>query len=76
MSYLVFHLSKYKSSNIVGLQRHNQRENKNYSNQDIDITMSNLNYDLVNYENISFTKRLRILLIIKELLKKLLEKML
>ena len=50
MSYLVFHLSKYKSSNIVGLQRHNQRENRNYSNQDIDTTISNLNYDLVNSE--------------------------
>ena len=48
MSYLVFHLSKYKTFNIVVLQRHNQRENKNYSNQDIDKNMSNLNFDLVN----------------------------
>ena len=59
MSYLVFHLSKYKSSNIVGLQRHNQRENKNYSNQDIDTTLSNLNFDLVNSEKISFTKKVK-----------------
>lgn len=59
MSYLVFHLSKYKSSNITGLQRHNQRENRNYSNQDIDTTMSNLNYDLINSENISFTKKVK-----------------
>ena len=48
MSYLVFHLSKYKTFNIVVLQRNNQRENKNYSNQDIDKNMSNLNFDLVN----------------------------
>lgn len=59
MSYLVFHLSKYKSSNIVGLQRHNQRENKNYSNHDIDTTLSNLNFDLVNSEKISFTKKVK-----------------
>ena len=59
MSYLVFHLSKYKSSNIVGLQRHNQRENRNYSNKDIDTTMSDLNFDLVNSQNISFTKKVK-----------------
>lgn len=59
MSYLVFHLSKYKSSNIVGLQRHNQRENKNYSNQDVDTSMSSLNYDLVNSKKISFTKKVK-----------------
>ena len=59
MSYLVFHLSKYKSSNIVGLQRHNQRENKNYSNQDIDMSLSNLNFDLVNSQKISFTKKVK-----------------
>lgn len=59
MSYLVFHLSKYKSSNIVGLQRHNQRENKNYSNQDIDMSLSNLNFDLINSQKISFTKKVK-----------------
>lgn len=59
MSYLVFHLSKYKSSNIVGLQRHNQRENRNYSNKDIDTTMSDLNFDLVNSQNISFTNKVK-----------------
>lgn len=59
MSYLVFHLSKYKSSNIIGLQRHNQRENKNYSNQDVDTSMSSLNYDLVNSKKISFTKKVK-----------------
>ncbi|WP_338912047.1 MobV family relaxase [Clostridium perfringens] len=74
MSYLVFHLSKYKSSNIVGLQRHNQRENKNYSNQDIDITMSNLNYDLVNYENISFTKKVKDIIDNKRTTKKAIRK--
>ncbi|MCX0368599.1 MobV family relaxase [Clostridium perfringens] len=70
MSYLVFHLSKYKSSNIVGLQRHNQRENRNYSNQDIDTTMSNFNYDLINSQNISFTKKVKSIIDTKRTTKK------
>ena len=70
MSYLVFHLSKYKSSNIIGLQRHNQRENRNYSNKDIDTTMSDLNYDLVNSENISFTKKVNSIIDSKRTTKK------
>ena len=74
MSYLVFHLSKYKSSNIIGLQRHNQRENKNYSNQDVDTTMSNLNYDLVNSQKISFTKKVKSIIDTKRTTKKAIRK--
>ncbi|XZM35546.1 MobV family relaxase (plasmid) [Clostridium perfringens] len=74
MSYLVFHLSKYKSSNIIGLQRHNQRENRNYSNQDIDTTMSDLNYDLVNSEKISFTKKVKDIIDTKRTTKKAIRK--
>ena len=74
MSYLVFHLSKYKNSNIVGLQRHNQRENRNYSNKDIDTTMSDLNYDLVNSENISFTKKVKDIIDSKRTTKKAIRK--
>lgn len=74
MSYLVFHLSKYKSSNIVGLQRHNQRENRNYSNLDIDTTMSDLNYDLVNSQNISFTKKVNSIIDTKRTTKKAIRK--
>ncbi|WP_415338480.1 MobV family relaxase [Clostridium perfringens] len=74
MSYLVFHLSKYKSSNIVGLQRHNQRENKNYSNQDIDTTMSDLNYDLINSQKISFTKKVKSIIDTKRTTKKAIRK--
>lgn len=54
MSYLVCHFGKYKSSNVFGLQKHNQRENKNYSNKDLDISKSHLNYDLVNSSPINF----------------------
>ena len=74
MSYLVFHLSKYKSSNIAGLQRHNQRENRNYSNQDIDTTMSNLNYDLINFQNISFNKKVKSIIDTKRTTKKAIRK--
>ena len=74
MSYLVFHLSKYKSSNIVGLQRHNQRENRNYSNQDIDTTMSDLNYDLINSQKISFTKKVKSIIDTKRTTKKAIRK--
>ena len=74
MSYLVFHLSKYKSSNIVGLQRHNQRENRNYSNKDIDTTMSDLNFDLVNSQNISFTKKVKHIIESKRTTKKAIRK--
>ena len=34
MSYMVCHFGKYKSGNVFGLQKHNQRENENYSNSD------------------------------------------
>ncbi|HBC2031738.1 TPA: plasmid recombination protein [Clostridium perfringens] len=54
MSYLVCHFGKYKSGNVFGLQKHNQRENKNYSNIDLDISKSHLNYDLINSKPINF----------------------
>lgn len=52
MSYLVCHFGKYKSGNVFGLQKHNQRENENYSNKDIDKAKIALNYDLINQGNI------------------------
>ena len=51
MSYMVCHFGKYKSGNVFGLQKHNQRENENYSNIDIDKARTPLNYDLVNQGN-------------------------
>lgn len=74
MSYLVFYLSKYKTFNIVVLQRHNQRENKNYSNQDIDKNMSNLNFDLVNSQKISFTKKVKDIIDTKKTTKRAIRK--
>lgn len=54
MSYLVCHFGKYKSGNVFGLQKHNQRENKNYSNIDLEVSKSHLNYDLINPKPINF----------------------
>ena len=59
MSYMVCHFGKYKSGNVFGLQKHNQRENKNYSNMDIDKARTPLNYDLVNQGNINYLKRVK-----------------
>ncbi len=59
MSYMVCHFSKYKSGNVFGLQKHNQRENENYSNMDIDKARTLLNYDLVNNGDINYLKRVK-----------------
>lgn len=49
MSYSIIRVAKVKSNtNTTGLQKHIQRENKNYENIDIDLEQSHLNYDLVN----------------------------
>lgn len=56
---MVCHFGKYKSGNVFGLQKHNQRENKNYSNMDIDKARTPLNYDLVNQGNINYLKRVK-----------------
>ena len=51
MSYMVCHFGKYKAGNVFGLQKHNQRENENYTNNDIDKARMPLNYDLINKDN-------------------------
>ena len=56
---MVCHFGKYKSGNVFGLQKHNQRENENYSNIDIDKARTPLNYDLVNQGNINYLKRVK-----------------
>jgi len=59
MSYMVCHFGKYKSGNVFGLQKHNQRENDNYRNIDIDKARTPLNYDLINKGNINYTKKIK-----------------
>lgn len=54
MSYAIFRTQKMQSTVINKCQRHNQRENKNYSNKDINFNRTNLNYDLHNKHNIVY----------------------
>ncbi|RIO63548.1 plasmid recombination protein [Staphylococcus haemolyticus] len=49
MSYSIIRIEKNKSgTNTTGIQKHVQRENINYENEDIDHSKTHLNYDLVN----------------------------
>lgn len=54
MSMMVATMKKMKNGNLGGMQRHNQREFENHSNEDIDPERSDLNYDLVNDDKISY----------------------
>ena len=46
MSYAIIRNTKYKRENLKGIYRHNERRNKNYSNENIDREKSYLNYSL------------------------------
>ena len=46
MSFAIIRNTKYKRENLKGIYRHNERRNKNYSNDNIDKEKSNLNYSL------------------------------
>lgn len=48
MSMMVARMQKMKAANLIGLGNHNQRRTENHSNEDIDVTRSHLNYDLIN----------------------------
>lgn len=47
MSYLVFHMDKFKKEAVRGIQSHNLRERKSHSNPDIDAQRSCKNYELL-----------------------------
>lgn len=46
MSYAIIRNVKYKRENLKGIFRHNERRNKNYSNENIEKEKSYLNYSL------------------------------
>ncbi|MCC0697780.1 MobV family relaxase, partial [Clostridioides sp. ES-S-0048-02] len=68
MAFFVCHVAKYSRNNIVGIQKHNQRQNKSYKNKDIDITKSNKNIDFENKTRIRYLEKIE--KIIKENRKK------
>ena len=46
MSFAIIRNTKYKRENLKGIYRHNERKNKNYSNENIDKDKSYLNYSI------------------------------
>lgn len=57
MSYSIVRVSKVKTgTNTTGIQKHVQRENNNYENEDIDHSKTHLNYDLVNNNKQNFNE--------------------
>lgn len=55
MSYSILRVARVKgSSNTKGIQKHNQRENKNYNNKDIDRHDTYKNYDLIHDNKIDY----------------------
>ena len=51
MSYAIMRIAKVKAPNIGGVDKHNERKNKNYSNEDINTELTHLNYSLIECES-------------------------
>lgn len=47
MSYAIMRMEKRNAGNIVGMFKHNERKNENYSNEDINRELSSQNYQLI-----------------------------
>ena len=47
MSYAIMRMEKRNTGNIVGMFKHNERKNENYSNEDINRELSSQNYQLI-----------------------------
>lgn len=59
MSYSILRVARVKgSSNSKGIQKHNQRENKNYNNKDINHENTYKNYDLINGNKIDYSEKI------------------
>ena len=52
--YAIIRMEKFKISDVQGIQKHNQRQGKSKSNLDIDYERSDLNYDLLNDQNLQY----------------------
>ena len=59
MSYSILRVARVKgSSNSKGIQKHNQRENINYNNNDINHENTYKNYDLINENKIDYSSKI------------------
>lgn len=54
MAKLVCHGEKYKKGNVPSIERHNERRNANYSNEEIDLSRTHLNYSLIQSNSESY----------------------
>lgn len=52
-------MQKLKSTDIKGIQFHNQRERESQTNPDIDKSKEHLNYDLLNSSKIDYNERIK-----------------
>ena len=59
MSFLVCHIQKFKSSDVKGMQIHNQRESENSKNVDIDLEKTKFIFDLHNHSSVNYNKRIK-----------------
>lgn len=56
MSYAIIRNANYKMNQIAMIERHNERLNQNYSNNDIDLSRSSENYHLKKIQTSSYLK--------------------
>ena len=54
MAKLACHAEKYKKGSVSSIERHNERKNVNYSNEEIDPSRTHLNYSLMQRDNESY----------------------
>lgn len=54
MEKMVCHVEKYKKGNVVSRELHNERKNKNYSNEEIDLSRTHLNFALIQRDTRSY----------------------
>ncbi len=54
MAKLACHVEKYKKGGVSSIERHNERKNENYSNEEIDPSRTHLNYSLIQRDNESY----------------------
>lgn len=54
MAKLVCHAEKYKKGSVPSIERHNERKNRNYSNEEIDSSKTHLNDSLIKREAESY----------------------
>lgn len=57
--YAIIRMEKFKISDVQGIQKHNQRQGKSKSNLDIDYERSDLNYDLLNDQNLQYEREIK-----------------